>query len=103
MKIGCRPKCAQLLIEPESEVATCFLSLARRHVHENARRTIARAAHVATGRLPSLGDRVNTSAKQFLEIVHELSHYSTQLPIGRSEPFHHRQVLYFELKYSHCR
>src|SRR5437899_1085007 len=87
----------------ESEVITCFLSLARRHVHENARRSIARAGDVATGRLPSLGDRVNSSAKQYLEIAHELSHYSTQLPIGRSEPLHHQQVLYFELKYSHCR
>jgi hypothetical protein len=46
---------------------------------------------VATGRLPSLGDRVNSSAKQYLEIAHELSHDSTQLPIGRSEPFHHQK------------
>jgi len=94
---------AELSIEPESEVITCFLSLARRHVHENGRRSIARAGDVATGRLRSLGDRVNSSAKQYLEIAHELSHYSAQLPIGRSEPFHHQQVLYFELKYSHCR
>jgi hypothetical protein len=94
---------AAISIEPESEVTTCCLSLARRHVRENAARTIARAADVATGRLPSLGDRVNSSAKQCLEIAHELSHYSTQLPIGRSEPFPHQQVLYFELKYSHCR
>ena len=85
---------AELSIEPESEVTTCLSSLAR---------TIARAADVATGRLPSLGDRVNSSAKQYLEIAHELSHYSPQLPIGRSEPLHHQQVLYFELQYSHCR
>ena len=54
---------AAISIEPESEVTTCCLSLARRHVRENAARTIARAADVATGRLPSLGDRVNRSAQ----------------------------------------
>jgi hypothetical protein len=82
---------AEQSFEPESEVTTCVLSLARRDVHENARRTIVLAADVATGRLPSLGDRVNSSAKQYLEIAHELSHDSTQLPIGRSEPFHHQK------------
>ena len=101
--MGIAQEYAELSYEPESEVTTCFLSLARRHVHENARRTIARAPDIATGRLPSLGDHVNSSAKQYLAIAHELSHCSTQRPIGRSEPFHHQQVLYFEPKHSHSR
>src|SRR5690349_5803944 len=103
MKWASPQKYAELSIEPESEVTTCFLPLSRRHVRKNVRRTIARAADVGTGRLPSLGDPVNSSPEQYLEIAHELSRSSTQIPIGRSEPFHHQQVLYFELKYSHCR